>query len=603
MVVHSSRCRSFVDLRSSISQGTLDFVTAKGFSELTPVQQAVIPLFLAKKDVAVEACTGSGKTLSFVIPLLEILLKSTTSALANNRIAAETTVFPAGLLSTLPSSVQKSVTKAPVLEATECFNVGAVVLAPTRELTHQISEVVNDYLACTGIIAIQCVNLKGGTNISSDVQRLKRAAAAIKSSAHLMTCAGGVIVATPGRLFHLMQVLSSEQWSFKSLEVLVFDEADRLFDLGFAKQINEIIRRLPRQRRTGLFSATLSSQMRDLIRSGMRNAVFIRVKVDVETAHARAKRGLQGEETNQKMKSLRLSKGTDEASSEVDETRSIHSLPLGLDNYFLFSDNHEKLDKFVSFVNSILRPNNSHCIVFFLTCAEVDFYHRVIPLLLNTTLTDGEQPVLVERLHGKMEESARGQSWRNFKEQSTSKPSQARHGPCILLSTDLAARGIDLTLDWIVQWDAPQDPRNLIHRVGRTARAGASGHSLLLLSQEEQPYISFLENRRIGLVELSSRYPAFTLTLEGEGKLDSLAKVKMKLKADRDLMLAGSRAFVSHVRAYKEHQLNFIFTKYSLNLGHLATSFCLLRIPRIREILGQLGSDLARLIFVDRPTN
>ncbi|CAM9855457.1 unnamed protein product, partial [Laminaria digitata] len=147
----------------------------------------------------------------------------------------------------------------------------------------------------------------------------------------------------------------------------------------------------------------------------------------------------------------------------------------------------------------------------------------------------------------------------------------------LLVCTDVAARGIDIPdVAWIVQFDPPQDPSYFVHRVGRTARAGKKGRSLTLLCAAEDAYVPFLSNRKVPLKEMDAFEDADV------GKL--LAEVKNMVKADRDVLEKGTKAFISFVRAYKEHQCSFIFRFNDLDLAAVARSFCLLRLPKIAEL-------------------
>ncbi|GCC35736.1 hypothetical protein chiPu_0014224 [Chiloscyllium punctatum] len=198
------------------------------FTHMTPVQSATIPLFMSNKDVAAEAVTGSGKTLAFVIPILEILLKRE--------------------------------------EKLKNLQVGALIITPTRELAIQIDEVIRQFLV--HFPQFRQIIFIGGNNPMKDVKKFKKQG-------------GNIVVGTPGRLEDMFR-RRSDGLDFascvKTLEVLVLDEADKLLEMGFEASLNTILGFLPKQRRTGLFSATQTQEIENLVRAGLRNPVRITVK-------------------------------------------------------------------------------------------------------------------------------------------------------------------------------------------------------------------------------------------------------------------------------------------------------------------------------------
>ncbi|ODM95708.1 ATP-dependent RNA helicase DDX55 [Orchesella cincta] len=202
------------------------------FTTMTPVQAACIPAMLNYKDVAAEAVTGSGKTLAFLVPLLQILLRR-------------------------DAKWKKS-------------EVGAVIIAPTRELAQQISEVLEHFLR--SLPSLSCALYIGGTSVQDDLDKFNESGT-------------NIIIATPGRLEDLLlhREASNLPAALKYLEVLILDEADCLLSLGFEKALNSILQMLPKQRRTGLFSATQTTEILKLIRAGLRNPVSVVVR-DRQTA-------------------------------------------------------------------------------------------------------------------------------------------------------------------------------------------------------------------------------------------------------------------------------------------------------------------------------
>ena len=215
---YTTYCRHFCqimsckwsELQPPLCKEILTTIKKSGFKTMTPVQAAAIPLFLQRKDVAAEAVTGSGKTLAFVIPILEILR-----------------VTP----------LKK-------------YDIGTIIISPTRELATQISEVVAKFLINLPQITHQLFMGGPGRSVHLDTQ-------------NFIAKGGHIIVATPGRLEDILVGKSVNQEhrstflsGLKKLEILVLDEADRLLSLGFYNAISTIINFLPKQRRTGLFSAT-----------------------------------------------------------------------------------------------------------------------------------------------------------------------------------------------------------------------------------------------------------------------------------------------------------------------------------------------------------
>ncbi|VDM23209.1 unnamed protein product [Hydatigera taeniaeformis] len=230
-----------------------------------------------------------------------------------------------------------------------------------------------------------------------------------------------IIVATPGRLVDLVQKAplflgqESNNQTFnpivrglRSLEILILDEADRLLDMGFESQLNSILGMLPKQRRTGLFSATQTNRLDDLLRAGLRNpvSIVVREKEELSTTHQQR-------------------------------------TPLTLENYFLVVDPADKLCALITFLRSHL--STEKIIVFFASCAAVDYFGR----LLRNGLLPPNQASLVHVLHRKMR-SKRVAEFEKFR--STKKG--------VLLCTDVMARGIDVPgINWVLQWDPPSNAR------------------------------------------------------------------------------------------------------------------------------------------------
>lgn len=355
--------------------------------------------------------------------------------------------------------------------------------------------------------------LVGGFDIKTDMKRIEEDGA-------------NILVGTPGKLHDVMERL--DILDFRSFEILILDEADRLLDMGFQKQITSILSRLPKLRRTGLFSATQTEAVEELSRAGLRNPV--RVEVRTET------------------------KPVGNLASSQELAASI--TPLGLQIEYLECDAERKPSQLVDFLSENM---SKKIIIYFMTCACVDYWGVVLPQL---TALKGNTLI---PLHGKMKQSAREKALASF----TGLPSG------VLLCTDVAARGLDIPgVDWIVQYDPPQDPNVFVHRVGRTARIGRQGSAIVFLLPKEDAYVDFLRLRRVPLQERECSSDA----------LDVIPLIRSAARLDRDVMEKGVKAFVSFVRAYKEHHCSYIFRWKELEIGKLAMGYGLLQIPLMKEI-------------------
>lgn len=223
----------------------------------------------------------------------------------------------------------------------------------------------------------------------------------------------------------------------------MLDEADRLLDLGFKATINNILIYLPRQRRTGLFSATQTTEVTDLIRAGLRNPVLVSVK-----------------------------------------EKSTINTPIRLQNFYRILEADEKFIALIQFLKSE-KAKNSKVMIFFPTCACVEYWSEIMPHFVKDRSILG--------IHGKMKNKRKNIVERFRKEE---KP--------VLLCTDVLARGLDVPeIDWVIQWDPPSNAASFVHRVGRTARQGNEGNALVFLLPTEDAYVTFLKiNQKVELEEM-----------------------------------------------------------------------------------------------------
>ncbi|CAA3028905.1 DEAD-box ATP-dependent RNA helicase 18 [Olea europaea subsp. europaea] len=437
----------FSDLNPSLSEPVLEALTAAGFEFCTPVQAATIPLLCSYKDVAVDAATGSGKTLAFVVPLVELLRRSSAP----------------------PKPHQ----------------VMGIIISPTRELSSQIFKVAEPFIST--LSNVRPMLLVGGVEVKADIRKIEDKGA-------------NLLIGTPGRMYDIMERM--DILDFRNLEILILDEADRLLDMGFQKQINSIISRLPKLRRTGLFSATQTEAVEELSKAGLRNPVRVEVRAEVK----------------------RLNESTSSQQLAASKT------PSGLHIEYLECEADKKLSQLIDLLT---KNKTKKFIIYFMTCASVDYWDVVLPRLSSL------KGFTLISLHGQMKQAAREKALASFTSLSSG----------ILLCTDVAARGLDIPgVDCIVQYDLPQDPNVFIHRVGRTARMGRQGSAIVFLMPKEEAYVEFLRRRGVPLEErkCSDEAP------------DIIPLIRSAAKKDRNIMEKGLRAFVSYIRAYKEHHCSYI---------------------------------------------
>ena len=443
-----------------------------------------------------KAVTGSGKTLAFLIPVIEKLLR-------------------------LEEPIKK-------------HHVGAIIISPTRELATQIYTVLSSLLSfhepstaalnsteegdkkrsISNLTVLPQLLLGGTTTPAQDLSNFLR-------------YSPNLLISTPGRLLELLssQHVHCPQSSF---EVLVLDEADRLLDLGFKDDLQKILQRLPKQRRTGLFSASVSEAVGEIVRVGLRNPVKIAVKVKSTT-------------------------GEDKRT------------PASLQMSYLMTSPSQKFPALISLLSQ-LNPIPQKSIVYISTCAAVDYFQHILSPLLP------KQFSLVP-LHGKHPP--------NIREKNFSRYIHAV-APTILLTTDVAARGLDIPqVDLVVQIDPPSDPKVFLHRCGRAGRAGRRGLSIIFLQPgREEDYIPFLEVRKTPITLLKK--PVVDVT-DKDAKSVTF-KMRKQVLADRALYDKGQRGFVSWVKAYSKHQASSIFRIADLDWTDLGNAWGLVRMPKMPEL-------------------
>jgi len=250
-MVEEEKYTSWDSLVPKLDDRLLETIKTKlGFEKVTKTQAAVCPLFMSNKDVCVKACTGSGKTLAFAIPIIQTLLKFCQQNIEEEKSDEEGSDDEGSH----DGAGKVKVGKDQVL---------ALLLAPSRELAMQIMAVLRQFEHI--VPQLNFCYLIGGDKIDYDLQRIREKGA-------------NVVVATIGRLFDL--AVERKALNFSKLEVLIMDEADKMMDHSNEIQMQSVFQLLPKQRRTGLFSATMPTQLKNFVRIGMRNPYFIDVKME-----------------------------------------------------------------------------------------------------------------------------------------------------------------------------------------------------------------------------------------------------------------------------------------------------------------------------------
>jgi ATP-dependent RNA helicase RhlB len=336
-----------------------------GFVDCTPIQAQTLPLALAGRDVAGQAQTGTGKTAAFLVALYQALL---TRAVAHNRAAT---------------------------------SVRALIVAPTRELAVQIHR---DALTLGAHTGLRHMVVFGGIDYEKQRQQLSEGC--------------DVLIGTPGRL---IDYFKQHVFDLKHAQVLVLDEADRMFDLGFIADIRYILRRLPppERRQSMLFSATLSHRVLELAYEHMNNPELVRIEPDKMT---------------------------------VDRVRQLMYYPA--------------MDEKVPLLIGLLHQSEAHRTLVFVNtkrCAE-----RLEAVLRANGFH-------AQALSGDVPQNKRLRFLRDFHDGRLA----------VLIATDVASRGLHIPdVSHVFNFDLPQDPADYVHRIGRTARAGAEGDAISFACEE-----------------------------------------------------------------------------------------------------------------------
>ncbi|SET71845.1 DEAD/DEAH box helicase [Marinobacter segnicrescens] len=381
-----------------LSEQLVRATTDQGYETPSPIQLQAIPAVLSGKDVMAAAQTGTGKTAGFTLPLLQRLSENPREG------------------------------KGP----------RALILTPTRELAAQVHDSVNLY---SKYVPTKAAVVFGGVKINPQMMKLRKGL--------------DVLVATPGRLMDLYQ---QNAVRFNEVEILVLDEADRMLDMGFIRDIRKILALLPAKRQNLLFSATFSNEIRTLAQGLLNNPVQVEVAARNTTAE-KVKQSVYP--VDQSQKSALLSK--------------------------LVRDND--WDQVLVFTRTKHGANR----------------------LTKKLESDG---ITAAAIHGNKSQGARTRALAEFKQGDIR----------VLVATDIAARGLDIKqLPQVVNFELPNVPEDYVHRIGRTGRAGESGHALSLVSADEGKLLAGIEKlikKQLPRQEVEGFEPQNNLPLKPKAKAD-----------------------------------------------------------------------------------
>ncbi|KAI9052871.1 hypothetical protein LZ554_003143 [Drepanopeziza brunnea f. sp. 'monogermtubi'] len=379
----------------------LKAISRKGFSVPTPIQRKTIPLVLDHKDVVGMARTGSGKTAAFVIPMIERLKSHSV------RVGAR-----------------------------------AIIMSPSRELALQTLKVVKEFSRGTDL---KCVLLVGGDSLEEQFG--------------FMAGNPDIVIATPGRFLHLQVEMSLD---LSSVKYVVFDEADRLFEMGFAAQLTEILHALPTSRQTLLFSATLPKSLVEFARAGLQEPTLVRLD-----AESKVSPDLQS--------AFFSIKSAEKEGALLHILNDLIKMPTGLpDAAIKAAEDLNSKKRKRDGPNPRQKPTEHSTIIFAATKHHVDYITSLLRL----------SGFAVSHAYGSLDQTARNQQVEDFRTGRSN----------ILVVTDVAARGIDIpVLANVINYDFPPQPKIFVHRVGRTARAGKRGWSYSLVRDTDAPYLLDLQ--------------------------------------------------------------------------------------------------------------
>ncbi|SIN66877.1 ATP-dependent RNA helicase RhlE [Algoriphagus halophilus] len=346
-----------------------------------PIQAEAIPAFLKRQDILGIAPTGSGKTASYILPILQILQNK---------------------------------------KEHRSRNIPVLVLVPTRELASQVAQVADNFSRFLER-RVKTVSVFGGVSINPQMMKMNGT---------------DILVATPGRLLDL---ISQNALSLSEVEILVLDEMDKVLNMGFREEVNQILSEIPKKRQNILFSATMDETLEEMISSLLKDPKRITIKPEV--------------------------------------------LDVDLINQYAYRVSAEKKGPLLRYL--IKNGNWTQILVF---TSSIRTANNVVQKLVKNGID-------AIAFHGDKSQGARIEALARFKSGKTR----------VLVATDLAGRGIDIQyLPLVINFELPRSPKDYVHRIGRTGRAGATGEAISLITEEDLHHFKIIQKKMKKHVQLRS---------------------------------------------------------------------------------------------------
>ena len=475
-----------------ISSKTLQGLNSSKYFNLTPIQRATLPHSLGGRDILGASKTGSGKTLCFLIPLLENLYR-------DGFIKEE--------------------------------GLGALILLPIRELAIQVFEVINKigkhHNYSVGLVI-------GGNDYEKERYVVNNM---------------NILIGTPGRI--LQHMSESYMFTADNLKILVIDEADRILDEGFEDELNKIINYLPKNRQTLLFSATLTRNLKRLVKIHMRSPEYINLSNTDNVLNT-----IENINKNE----LSIMKIKNDGNNNINLNNNNNNtnlndmiIPKNLSQFYSIVEPEDRVNVLYSFLKT---HKMSKILVFVSSRKQVRYFTEVFKhLKLGMLFLD---------IHGKQKQGKRYSTFYTF--------SQKRNS-VVLFATDLASRGVDFpAIDWVIQLDPPEDIAQYIHRVGRTARYKSDGNSVLFVGEKEINFVNELELRKIKVTKIKI----------APNKINNITPVVRSLLSEHnELIEIAEKAISSYVKSINLMTNKSVFNIKNIDLGKLALSYGLVSSPEM----------------------